>query len=262
MAIGSESVVRNDETFPCLTRAQLEHTDLGGAALAHAKLEQADLMRADLRHADLTRATLSDANLLEAHLAYADLSGADLEHADLCDADLYQADLAGADLSYADLRGARLTGANLGDAKLDGCNLSNAMLDEIFRDFCKVLTCAPNEVVGLRSKLIAGEIDGRCRDVARRWDTARPCLIGTIAAIRGCHYEQLGDGLKPDPFRPAERWFLALRPGDKPSNSQIAEITERWIRAWMIAEAWKGSPQHVQTDPVLLEMANRSLALV
>jgi hypothetical protein len=39
--------------------------------------------------------------------------------------------------------------------------------------------------------------------------------------------------LEPDPARPAERWFLAIRPGNTPENHAVAKITEGWIREWI-----------------------------
>lgn len=33
--------------------------------------------------------------------------------------------------------------------------------------------------------------------------------------------------------RPAERWFLQLRPGDTPATSEVARITLEWIDTWL-----------------------------
>lgn len=57
------------------------------------------------------------------------------------------------------------------------------------------------------------------------------CLIGTMANARGCNINQLGV-VQPNADRPAERWFLAIRPGDTPANSQVSAITVGWVEEW------------------------------
>jgi len=206
-----------------LVGANLEKAVLQGAELAYADLTRADLSHADLRSTALQHARMSGAVLAGADLSEADLSGADLRRADLRDANLFRADLEGADLTGADLKGARLTCADLEDVKLDRTNLDDAKLDEIRHDFWEVLESSPNEVVGFLKKLQAGRIDGSC------YEGECACLIGTIAKLRGCNYSEL----KPDGSRPAEKWMLALQPGNTPANNPVARTTERWVVAWM-----------------------------
>lgn len=76
-------------------------------------------------------------------------------------------------------------------------------------------------------------------------------MVGTIANVRGCHYEQLGS-LRPNSSRPAEVWFLALRPGHTPENHQVAEITERWIIEWLTDHAIAIPPRPRHLDPAEL----------
>ena len=126
-----------------------------------------------------------------------------------------------ADLSGADLRGANLRGANLSRADLRGANLSGAR-----EDFFSILNIVPAEVPGLLAKLQAGEIDGSV------YEGECACLLGTIGKVRHCNYKQI-EGLAPNADRPAERWFLALRPGHTPENNQVARITADWIGEWI-----------------------------
>jgi hypothetical protein len=59
------------------------------------------------------------------------------------------------------------------------------------------------------------------------------CLVGTIANVRGCRYTDLG--FSPNSSRPAERWFLAIRRGDKPDTNQIVDMTASWVEAWLLS---------------------------
>ena len=178
-----------------------------GMEMRHA-LEKASAARADLRGADLRDAVLRDA----------DLRGADLRGADLRDADLRGADLSGAVLRDADLRGADLSGAELSDAEL-----SDADLREQKNDFFDILLRARGEIAGLRAALVAGRVDGST------YEGECACLVGTIAHVRGGQYDALGNGLKPDASRPAERWFLGIRKGDTPESNRISAITVEWL---------------------------------
>ncbi len=249
-----------------VTQAVHNSASLSYGYLVCADLEHADLTRADFTRADLSRADLTNAKLDRASLAYASLVGATLEGAtlyalngygvDLQGASLRNANLSGADLlqanlSRANLSGARVTGANLSGADLRNSNIDEANLDEIRFDLWAVLDRAPAEVVGLLEKLRAGEIDGS------RYNGTCACLIGTLANIRGCDYQQLGD-LAPDASRPSERWFLAIKPGHTPENHPVARITEGWITTWlrMRHRVVPGRPQPLNRDELFtLEVA-------
>lgn len=131
------------------------------------------------------------------------------------------ADLRGADLRYADLSGADLRGANFGGADLRGANLV-IVRDDVWA----VLSSAPSEVVGLRKAIIDGKIDGKT------YDGECACLVGTLANTRHCNYNAI-PLLQPDSSRPAERFFLAIKPGDTPEKSQAAKLALEWIDQWL-----------------------------
>jgi hypothetical protein len=188
-------------SYANLSRANLSDADLSDANLSRADLSDADLSRADLYRADLSRADLSDANLSRANLSDANLSRANLSRADLSDADLSRADLSRADLSRADL--------------------SRANLSAIKNDLWSVLLQQKEEVLGLKNTLKLGNIDGSV------YDGDCCCLIGTIGKVANCNYKNLK--VQPNPNRPIERWFLAIKKGDNPENSQVAKITLEWI---------------------------------
>ncbi|MEC5161893.1 hypothetical protein RCH08_003037 [Janthinobacterium sp. CG_S6] len=164
---------------------------------------------------------MSDANLSDADLRGANLSGADLSGANLSGADLSGADLSDANLSDADLRGANLSGADL-----SGANLSGADLTPIRDDIWAVLSSAPREVLALISALKDGRVDGST------YTGACSCLVGTIAAARGEHYDDL-PGLCPNGNRPAERFFMGIRKGDTPETSQFSALALSWSEEWL-----------------------------
>ena len=125
--------------------------------------------------------------------------------------------------SDANLRGADLSGANLSGADLIDANLSGADLSDAKNDFWEILLRAPNEIAGLRAALVAGKVDGST------YEGTCSCLVGTIANVRGTGYCDLGNGIKPDSSRPAERWFMGIRKGDTPETNQISAITVGWL---------------------------------
>jgi len=223
-----------------LDRTDLRDADLRGANLTDADLRGANLRDADLRGANLTDADLRGANLMDADLTKANLRDADLTGANLANADLWYADLAyailtgailtGAILTRAILTGANLTGANLTGAILTGAVLSYARLAaaetaDIKADLWAVLGAAPHEVAGLRAALLAGRINGST------YAGKCACLVGTIAKIQHCSINDI-PGLHPDSNRLAERWFLAIAPGDTPENHAVAKLTDEWIGEW------------------------------
>ena len=200
-----------------LSGANLSGADLSGANLSGADLSGANLSRAYLSGANLSGADLSGANLSGAYLSGANLSRANLSGADLSGANLSRAYLSGADLSGAYLSGAYLSGANLSGANLSGANLSRAYLSvEAIRPFKADLWCTllslrsgSAEVAHLIAKLRAGEVDGSTYGQANEC----ACLVGTLAQPRNV----AGDALDHNADRPAERWFMMIRPGDKPA---------------------------------------------
>ena len=122
----------------------------------------------------------------------------------------------GADLTDADLRGAVLTGADL----------RGADLTPIRNDLWAVLSSVPHEVAGLRTALLEGRVDGST------YEGACACLVGTLANVRHCKYDAIPT-LRPDSARPAERFFLSIKPGDTPDTSQPAKLALEWIDTWL-----------------------------
>lgn len=142
-----------------------------------------------------------------------ELESNSLSRADLSGADLYRADLSGADLSRA---------------YLSGADLSRADLQRIREDLYTILATVPlTEVIQLQTILQSGRIDGSV------YEGACACLVGTLAKIKSCDYHTFS----PNSDRPIERWFLALRPGMTPENTQIARITDQWITDYLTAHA-------------------------
>ena len=174
-----------------------------GLAVKIANLHGATLSGADLCGADLRGADLSGVNLSGANLSGADLRGADLRGADLSGANLVDADLSGANLVGADLRGVDLSGANLGGANLSGANLRSFKAD-------LWMTLAQNraEIPALIASLREGRVDGS------QYEGECACLVGTIANAKNIDYATL----EHNSDNPAERWFMMIHKGDKPSD--------------------------------------------
>jgi uncharacterized protein YjbI with pentapeptide repeats len=207
-----------------LTSANLTSADLRSANLRYANLRYANLRSANLSEADLTSANLSDADLSEADLTSADLSSADLRYANLRYANLRSANLSDADLTSADLSEADLRYANLSSADLTSADLRYADLSDVKKDFIKIISTS-NEVVYLWKALHEGKINGST------YEGECACLVGTIANSKGVHHESI-KGLKPDSFRPAERWFLGIQTGDTPENNQVSAVVRDWIEEY------------------------------
>jgi hypothetical protein len=186
-----------------------------------ADLRDADLSDAVLRGAVLRGADLSDAVLRGAVLRGADLSGAVLRGADLSDADL-----SGADLSDAVLRGAVLSDADLSDAVLRGAVLSDDQVIAFRDDLWAVLSAAPKEAQAVRAALAEGRVNGSV------YQGECACLVGTIANARHCGHTEIPN-LKPNPRRPAEQWFMQIKPGDTPDKSAAAKRAVEWIDQWL-----------------------------
>jgi len=190
-----------------LQGAYLRGAYLEDAYLLGANLEGAYLRGANLRGANLRYANLRDANLRDAYLRGANLRGANLEGANLRDANLRGADLRDANLRVADLRDADLRGANLTVIK---------------NDLFIVLLHSINEIKYLKQNLINGEIDGST------YDGDCCCLSGTLC--KNSNNEKLDLILSQrDSLRPIERFFLGIKIGDNPENSQFSKLALDWI---------------------------------
>ena len=130
---------------------------------------------------------------------------------------LRRAYLRGADLSGADLRGADLRGAK---------NIPERYWTICRDDLWSVLSAAPLEVGGLRHALIDGKVDGS----TYTGDCA--CLVGTIAKVKGCKYYAI-PALAPDSNRPIEKFFSAIKAGDKPETNEFSKRAVEWIDQWI-----------------------------
>ena len=183
--------------------------------------------KADFSECNLQRANLEDANLRGANLEDANLWGANLEDASLIGANLQRANLEDANLWGANLQRANLIGASLECASLECANLQDANLVGIKEDFFMRLSLAKAEVADLYDYLIQGKINGSL------YEGECACFCGTVAKIRGEKYDKMTNKLAPDGNSPTERWFLGVREGDTPQNSQISAITAEWMREFM-----------------------------
>lgn len=103
-----------------------------------------------------------------------------------------------------------------------GANLSGANLSSVKNDLWDVLFRAPGEVAGLLESLKAGKVNGSV------YEGECACLVGTIANVAHCNYQAL-ELIKPNAARPAERWFLAISPGQTPETSSVVKLTVEWI---------------------------------
>jgi hypothetical protein len=204
-----------------LDYASLVRARLVGARLVGASLVRARLVGARLDGARLDGARLDGASLVGARLVGARLDGARLDGASLVGASLVGASLDGARLDGARLVGARLDGASLVGARLDGANLT-----PIRDDLWAVLSSAPAEVEGLRLAIIEGRIEGST------YEGECACLVGTIANVRHENYLNLG-ALRPNSYRPAECFFLAIHKGDTPETNQFSKLALEWVDQWL-----------------------------
>jgi hypothetical protein len=168
-----------------------------------------------------------EANSVKQAVELACKAGVSLSYADLEEANLFEIDLEGYNLSRANFSRANLKGARLYGTGLYKVILTGTELDPIRDDLWAVLSCAPSEVDFLRKALVEGRINGSS------YKGACACLIGTIAKACGKKHTELDD-LKPDPDRPAERFFLNIERGDTPETSQFSKLALQWVDEWSI----------------------------
>jgi hypothetical protein len=81
-------------------------------------------------------------------------------------------------------------------------------------------------VEGLRKALVEGRVDGST------YTGKCACLVGTIANVRGCRTDEL-PVLKPQAYRPAERFFLGISKGDTPEKNQFSKLALEWVDQWL-----------------------------
>lgn len=104
--------------------------------------------------------------------------------------------------------------AHADGARLDGAIISEETFRPIKADLWATilsLRAIPVEMRHLLAKLRAGKIDGQTYG---RIDTECACLVGTLAQPRGVRAKSLDHNCS----RPAEQWFMMIRPGDVPGR--------------------------------------------
>jgi uncharacterized protein YjbI with pentapeptide repeats len=128
----------------------------------------------------------------------------------------------------------RFDNSSFYNSRFDNSSFDNSRFDGIPEqwkiqcrdDIWAVLSAAPSEVEGLRKALAEGRVNGSA------YEGECACLVGTIANVRGCHYEKL-EILKPNSRRAAECWFLSIKEGDKPENNPFSKLALEWIDDWL-----------------------------
>jgi hypothetical protein len=113
-------------------------------------------------------------------------------------------------------------------AYLAGAYLAGAQLIQFRDDVWAVLSSAPHEAAAVLAALQAGRVDGST------YSGECACLVGTIAKARQCNYTSLG-ALAPNSRRPAEQWFMQIRPGQTPENHKPAALAAQWVSEWIDA---------------------------
>jgi len=125
--------MRNPDTMPDLSFANVEKSDLRGVDLHDANLENLLVDQSDLRGSLLWRSSLTGANLEDADVRGIDFSSASLFGANLRNAKLCGARLVDLVLCAADMRNADLSSTDIGDSyfvqcKLNGTDFSGASI--------------------------------------------------------------------------------------------------------------------------------------
>jgi uncharacterized protein YjbI with pentapeptide repeats len=207
-------------------------SNLSGSNLSGSNLSGSNLRGSNLSGSNLSGSNLSGSNLRGSNLSGSDLRGSNLRGSNLSGSDLRDSDLSGSNLSGSNLRGSNLSGSDLRDSDLSGSNLSGSTtenwLDRAKTDIFAVLESAPNEAPGVLSALNAGEVDGSTYSTA-----GCSCLVGTIAKLRGCDIGLLPPSIAPNSSRPAEQYFMTIRPGHLPGFSMHARLAAEWVREWI-----------------------------
>ena len=122
----------------------------------------------------------------------------------------------------ADLESADLESANLRFANLESANLRSAILTPIKNDMFIVLLTAIPEIQNLKAALIGGKIDGST------YDGECACLAGTLEKTQDSDIKSAIFNNR-DASRPIERFFLGIKKGDTPDNSQFSKLALEWI---------------------------------
>lgn len=120
------------------------------------------------------------------------------------------------------------------------CTLNAQRRAAAREDIRRILSLAPDEVVGVRDALIAGRIEGSVYNGG-----GCTCLVGTIAKLRGITIHRqawnypLERAIQFDSERPAEKFFYNIHEGDTPETSGYARLALKWIDEWIDEQAAK-----------------------
>jgi uncharacterized protein YjbI with pentapeptide repeats len=183
--------------------------------------EDRDGERCELDDLNVRGLDFSNANLSKAQVWDCDMSGANLSNTNLTNASLTRVTM-----HDTNLTGAILTGTEMIECKVDESGLRTAILNVIKADIFHILGNVPMEVPGLLRTLREGRIDGTA------YVGICSCLVGTIANLRTCAYDEI-PGVVPNLDSPAERWFFGILEGDTPENNVFAKITAEWLEEWL-----------------------------
>ena len=116
-------------------------------------------------------------------------------------------------------------------ADLTRADLRGANLEPIKNDFFIVLLHGIKEIGFLKQAIIDGKIDGSTYE----GNGECSCLSGTLytGAVKqdGPQEAARVDVIKScrRAERPAERFFLGIKPGDTPENNQASQLVLEWI---------------------------------
>lgn len=118
-------------------------------------------------------------------------------------------------------------GVSLRDANMRDADMRDANMRSFQADIWMILSQNRAEVPALLDALRSGRVDGST------YSGSCACLVGTIANARGVNVADL----ECDSGRPAERWFMMIKAGDKPGDDSgggfaSAKAVE-WVEAWM-----------------------------
>jgi len=99
---------------------------------------------------------------------------------------------------------------------------NSGALEPVRFDFFGRMLVLKNEVPALRKSLVDGKVNGST------YTGTCCCFMGTIANAANCQYTKL-KGIQPDASSDTERWFMGIKEGDTPENSEIVKYTVEMI---------------------------------
>jgi hypothetical protein len=108
------------------------------------------------------------------------------------------------------------------DVSGTGRKFFGTTLDKIQKEHAKVLALASSEEIdGLRGALVEGRINGHL------YEGKCKCLVGTLES---CRTQKV---IQRDSDRLAEKWYMAISPGNTPETNMFSRIAVEWIDAFI-----------------------------